>query len=220
MTDELIKEEELREEHDHDDCDCGCHDHDHHDHEHHHHHHDDDCGCGHDHEHEHHHHEECCHGHHHHHHDDDCDCGNEGHEHHHHHHHDDDCDCGCHDHDHEHHHHHHDHSNIEVSTHEDAVIATVKMSLGTDKDAAKVQLKSFMTAVGAEAEAAGGMVGHIKFFFKESAGEMYSMTDPEDEIQIKQSALPEYSAEGVCIIVGIEPEELEDIVKLHYPGAV
>ncbi len=180
MTDELIKEEELREEHDHE-------------HHYHHHHHDDDCDCGcHDHDHEHHHH--------------------------HHHHHDDDCDCGCHDHDHE--HHHHDHSNIEVSTHEDAVIATVKMSLGTDKDAAKVQLKSFMTAVGAEAEAAGGMVGHIKFFFKESAGEMYSMTDPEDEIQIKQAALPEYSAEGVCIIVGIEPEELEDIVKLHYPGAV
>ena len=100
------------------------------------------------------------------------------------------------------------------------MIATVKMALGTDKDAAKVQLKSFMTAVGAEAEAAGGMVGHIKFFFRESAGEMYSMTDPEDEIQIKQAALPEYSAEGVCIIVGIKPEDLEEIVKLHYPGAV
>ena len=185
MSDELIKEEELHEEHDHDDEE----------HDHHHHH---------DHDHE-------------------------GHEHHHHHHHDDDCDCGCHDHDHEHHHHHdhdhdhghhHEHSNIEISTHEDATIATVKMALGTDKDAAKVQLKSFMTAVGAEAEAEGGMVGHIKFFLKESVGEMFSMTDPEDEIQIKPAALPEYTAEGVCIIVGISPDALEDIVKLHYPGAV
>ena len=191
MSDELIKEEELHEEHDHD--------HEEHDHEGHHH----------DHDHEGHEH------HHHHHHDDDCDCG---HEHHHHHHHDDDCDCG-HDHDHE-HHHHHEHSNIEISTHEDATIATVKMALGTDKDAAKVQLKSFMTAVGAEAEAEGGMVGHIKFFLKESVGEMFSMTDPEDEIQIKPAALPEYTAEGVCIVVGISPDALEDIVKLHYPGAI
>ena len=176
MSDELIKEEELHEEHDHD--------HEEHDHEH-------------DHE----------------------ERDHEGHEHHHHHHHDDDCDCGCHDHDHE-HHHHHEHSNIEISTHEDATIATVKMALGTDKDAAKVQLKSFMTAVGAEAEAEGGMVGHIKFFLKESVGEMFSMTDPEDEIQIKPAALPEYTAEGVCIVVGISPDALEDIVKLHYPGAV
>ena len=109
---------------------------------------------------------------------------------------------------------------MEISTHEDATIATVKMTLGTDKDAAKVQLKSFMTAVGAETEAAGGMVGHIKFFFKESSGQMYSMTDVEDEIQIKDAALPEYSAEGVCIVVGISPDTLEDIVKLHYPGAI
>ena len=218
MSDELIKEEELHEEHDHDheehDHEGHHHDHDHEGHEHHHHHHhDDDCDCGcHDHDHDDDDDDDEEHDHHHHHHDHD-------HEHHHHHHHDDDCDCGCHDHDHE-HHHHHEHSNIEISTHEDATIATVKMALGTDKDAAKVQLKSFMTAVGAEAEAEGGMVGHIKFFLKESVGEMFSMTDPEDEIQIKDAALPEYSAEGVCIVVGISPETLEDIVKLHYPGAL
>ena len=218
MSDELIKEEELHEEHDHDheEHDHEGHEGHHHDHDHehhHHHHHDDDCDCGcHDHDHDDDDDDDEEHDHHHHHHDHD-------HEHHHHHHHDDDCDCGCHDHDHE-HHHHHEHSNIEISTHEDATIATVKMALGTDKDAAKVQLKSFMTAVGAEAEAEGGMVGHIKFFLKESVGEMFSMTDPEDEIQIKPAALPEYTAEGVCIVVGISPDALEDIVKLHYPGAV
>ena len=200
MSDELKKETACCEEHDHEK----------HDHE-------EDCCCGHHHGHGHHHE----HGHHeehehHHEHGEECGCGH----HHHHHEHGEHCGCG-HDHDHEgHEHHHHEHSNIEVTSHEDATIATVKMTLGTDKEAAKVQLKSFMTAVGAEAEAAGGMVGHIKFFFKESAGQMYSMTDPEDEIQIKDAALPEYSAEGVCIVVGISPDALEDIVKLHYPGAV
>ena len=173
-----------------------------HDHEEH------ECGC------DHHHHE------HHHEHGEECGCGHHHDHHHHEHHHDHGEHCGCgHDH-HDHEHHHHDHGNVEISTHEDATIATVKMALGTDKDAARVQLKSFMTAVGAETEAAGGMVGHIKFFFKESAGQMYSMTDPEDEIQIKDAALPEYSAEGVCIVVGISADTLEDIVKLHYPGAV
>ena len=95
----------------------------------------------------------------------------------------------------------------------------MKMSLGSDRDAALAQLKSFMRAVGEEAEAEGGMVGHIKFFFKESLGQMLSMTDL-DEIQTKPAAATEYTAEGVAIIVNLDPEKLEDIVKLHYPGAV
>lgn len=179
--------------------------------------HEEECCCGHDHDHEHHHHD---HEHEHeHHHDHD-------HEHHHHHDHDEDCDCGCHDHEHHHHHHDHDHEHhhhhdekIEVTTHEDATIATIKIALGSDKDAALVQLKSFMRAVGEEAEAEGGMVGHIKFFLKESHGEMLSMTDL-DEIQIKPAAVPEYTAEGVAIIVNLDPDKLEDIVRLHYPGAI
>ena len=163
----------------------------------------------HDHEHHHHDHE----GHEHHHHDDDCGCGCHDHDHGHHHHHD-------HDHEgHEHHHHHHEDEKIEVTTHESSTIATIRMSLGSDKDAALVTLKSFMRAVGEEAEAAGGMVGHIKFFLKESHGEMLSMTDL-DEIQVKPSANPEYTAEGVAIIVNLDPDVLEDIVRLHYPGAV
>ena len=93
------------------------------------------------------------------------------------------------------------------------------MSLGTDADAAKAQLKSFMRAVAEESEAAGGMIGHIKFFLKESRGEMLSMTDL-DEIQTKPAAAMEYTAEGVAIIMNLAPDHLEEIVKLHYPGAV
>ena len=189
MTDELNNK--VYEEHEH-------HDHEH-EHHHHHHDHDDDCCCGHDHEHEHHHH--------HHDHDDDCCCGHDHHDHDHHHHH----------HDHEHHHHHDE--KIEISTHEDAAIATVRMDLGTDRQAAENQLKNFMRAVAEGSEAAGGMVGHIKFFLKESQGRMLSMTDLE-EIQEKPAAAAEFTAEGVAIILSIDPEDLEEIVKLHYPGAV
>ena len=181
-----------------------------HEHHHHHHDHDEECGCGHhhhhhhdDHEHEDHDHECGC-GHHHHNHDHD----HEGH----HHHHD-------HDHDHHDHEHHHHDEKIEISTHEDATIATVRMALGADRQAAEAQLKSFMRAVAEESEAAGGMVGHIKFFLKESQGQMLSMTDLE-EIQVKPAAAAEYTAEGVCIILEIDPDDLAEIVKLHYPGAV
>ena len=206
-------EHEHHHHHDHDEeCCCGHHHHHHHDHDH-------EDHLDHDHEHEENDHEgECCHGHghHHHHHDYDdedheCGCG------HHHHHHDHDHE-GHHHHDHDHEHHHHD-EKIEISTHEDATIATVRMSLGTDRQAAEAQLKSFMRAVAEESEAAGGMVGHIKFFLKESQGQMLSMTDLE-EIQVKPAAAAEFTAEGVCIILEIDPDDLAEIVKLHYPGAV
>ena len=169
-------------------------DHDHEgEHEHHHHHHDhgEECGCGH---------------HHHHHHDDEHDHDHEGRHHHH-------------DHDHHDHEHHQHDEKIEISTHEDATIATVRMSLGTDRQAAEAQLKSFMRAVAEESEAAGGMVGHIKFFLKESQGQMLSMTDLE-EIQVKPASAAEFTAEGVAIILSIDPDDLAEIVKLHYPGAV
>ena len=47
----------------------------------------------------------------------------------------------------------------------------------------------------------------------------FAMTDLE-EIQEKPAAAAEFTAEGVAIILSIDPEDLEEIVKLHYPGAV
>ncbi len=133
--------------------------------------------------------------------------------------HDEGCCCDGHDHGHSDGHTHHDHDSIEISTHENSVIASVKMDLGREKHYASVLLKSFMTAVAEEAEAAGGMIGHIKFYLKESTGEFFSMTEPNGCIQTRNISLPEYSAEGVCIVIGIEPYALESIVKLHYPDA-
>ena len=164
----------------------------HHDHDHHHEH-DEHCGCGHDH-HEHHHE-----------HDEHCGCGHDHHEHEHHH-----------DHDHEHHHH---HENIEITTHEDSVTASVRIAFREERAEAEVLLRSFMRAVAEETEALGGTIGHIKFYLKESTGSMFSMTDTE-EIQKKDALRTEIRAEGVAIVLGLEPEQLEEIVAAHYPGAV
>ena len=137
-----------------------------------------------------------------------CGCGHEHHEHHHDHDH--------HGHDHEHHHH---HENIEITTHEASVTASVRIVFREELSEAEVLLKSFMRAVAEETEALGGTIGHIKFFLKESRGSMFSMTDTE-EIQKKDAARTEIRAEGVAIVLGLEPEQLEDIVAAHYPGAV
>ena len=133
------------------------------------------------------------------------------HDHDHHHEHDEHC-----DHDHEHHHH---HENIEITTHEDSVTASVRIAFREERAEAEVLLRSFMRAVAEETEALGGTIGHIKFFLKESTGSMFSMTDTE-EIQKKDALRTEIRAEGVAIVLGLEPEQLEEIVAAHYPGAV
>ena len=106
---ELLKVEEVAQEHHHDhhhdqECDdpeCECHDHHHdHDHDHEHHDHDHDHEHHHDHDHDHEHHHDHDHDHEHHH----------DHDHEHHHNHGEECsdpDCHCHDHHHDHDHDHH-----------------------------------------------------------------------------------------------------------------
>lgn len=124
-----------------------------------------------------------------------------------------------HDHGHDHEHHHHHHENIEITTHEDAVIASVRMALPGSREEAETVLKSFMRAVAEETEGLGGTIGHIKFFLKECSGAMYSMTDTED-IQKKTAPGRSFSAEGVAIVLGLTKEQLEETVAVHYPGAV
>ena len=159
-------------------------------------------------------HGECCCGHEHHdgHEEHGC-CGHDHHDH-------DEHGCCGHEHHHDHeHHHHHRHENIEITTHEDSVTASVKITFREDRDRAEVLLRSFMRAVAEETEALGGTIGHIKFFLKESRGSMFSMTDTE-EIQKKNATYTELRAEGVAIVLGLTPEQLEEIVAVHYPGAV
>ncbi len=129
--------------------------------------------------------------------------------------------CGHeHHHDHDGHgHHHHHHENVEITTHEDSVTASVRITFREERAQAEVLLRSFMRAVAEETEALGGTIGHIKFFLKESRGSMFSMTDTE-EIQKKEAQTTEVRAEGVAIVLGLAPEQLEEIVAVHYPGAV
>jgi hypothetical protein len=142
-----------------------------------------------------------------------------GHEHHHDH---DEHGCCGHEHHHDHDghgHHHHHHENVEITTHEDSVTASVRITFREERAQAEVLLRSFMRAVAEETEALGGTIGHIKFFLKESRGSMFSMTDTE-EIQKKEAQTTEVRAEGVAIVLGLAPEQLEEIVAVHYPGAV
>ena len=99
------------------------------------------------------------------------------------------------------------------------MIASVKITFREERSVAETLLKSFMRAVAEETEALGGTIGHIKFFLKETNGSMFSMTDTE-EIQKKDAPHTEIRAEGAAIVLGVTPEQLEDIVAAHYPGAV
>lgn len=139
-----------------------------------------------------------------------------GHEHHHHEHeHDHEHRHGYeHEHDHE---HHHDHdAPIEITTHENAVIGTVRIRIPGSYEEALEDLKARMAETADEVEAAGGMVGHIKAFAREeSRTAMVSIPEPGD-VQIKNGSDPGLRCEIANIVFGIDTEVLERILKNHY----
>ena len=129
------------------------------------------------------------------------------HEYHHEHHHD-------HEHDHE---HHHDHEGpIEITTHEEALIGTVRIRIPGSYEAALEDLKTRMAQTADEVEAAGGMVGHIKAFTREETRTaMISIPEPGD-VQVKEGSDPGLHCEIANIVFGIDEETLESILKNHY----
>lgn len=119
---------------------------------------------------------------------------------------------------HEHHHHHeHDHDlPIEITTHEEAVIGTVRIRIPGSYEEALEDLKTRMAETAEEVEAAGGMVGHIKAFAREEARTaMISIPEPGD-VQIKNGSDPGVRCEIANIVFGIDEEELEHILEKHY----
>ena len=138
-----------------------------------------------------------------------------GHEHVHHHDHDHEHE-HRHEHDHEHHHDHGHDSPIEITTHEEAVIGTVRVRIPGSYEEALEDLKTRMAQTADEVEAAGGMVGHIKAFAREEARTaMVSIPEPGD-VQIKSGTDPGLRCEVANIVFGIEKEELESILENHY----
>ena len=161
-------------------------DHKHHEHE------TDTHDCGHDH----------CHQ------EKECDCAN-GHHHEHHHE-------NHHEHHHEHHHEEHEQDScplVHVTTHDVAIVGTVKCIIKETYDDALDELQSCMKNVASAVEDAGGLIGHIKAFAKEDAKScMISVTDGDD-IQRKNNIGRGVFVENACIVFGICPEELEKILR-------
>ena len=137
----------------------------------------------------------------------------EHHDHEHHHEH-------AHHHEHEHvHHHEHDHdhgSPIEITTHENAVIGTVRIRIPGSYDTALEDLRTRMDQTAREVEESGGMVGHIKAFAREETRTaMVSIPEPGD-IQTKEGSDPGLHCEIANIVFGIDEETLEHILEKHY----
>ena len=123
-----------------------------------------------------------------------------------------------HHHEHEHGHpHEHDHgSPIEITTHENAVIGTVRIRIPGSYDTALEDLRTRMDQTAREVEESGGMVGHIKAFAREETRTaMVSIPEPGD-IQTKEGSDPGLHCEIANIVFGIDEETLEHILEKHY----
>ena len=128
------------------------------------------------------------------------------------------------DEDHEHHHeheHHHDHEHgtpegIEISTHEGAVIGTVRVSIPGEYEAATALLRDRMAAEASDIEAEGGFIGHVKAFAREERQScMISITEGGD-IQRKESCMPQIHVEHAAIVFGVREERLRVILAKHF----
>lgn len=120
------------------------------------------------------------------------------------------------EHHHEHHHEEHEQNNcpfVHVTTHDVAIVGTVKCIIDATYDDALDELQNCMKNVASAVETAGGLIGHIKAYAKEDAKScMISVTDGED-IQRKNSIDRGVFVENACIVFGICPEELDKILR-------
>ena len=171
-------------------CEGGHHGHNHDEHGRHEH--------GHD---EHDHHE---HGHH--------DHGHHDHDHHDHGHHDHD------HHDHDHHDHEHDHGvpSLEMSSHEQAVIATVRCVIPGEYGEAVDALKDAMRKTAAEIEDNGGLIGHVKAFAREENRSCMISIPEADDVQVREAVSPSVHVECANIVFSLTADRLEAIVRTHF----
>ena len=134
-----------------------------------------------------------------------------------------------HDHEHEHSHdHHHEHENalqltwaditLSSHTHDQASVVSAAIKVREEGNTTFEALIGALRSIAVAAEAAGGIVGHIKGFAR--TGEAFvhaSCTDANQPPQFEGDAAfalgPESQVELVAIVMLIELEELEHIVE-------
>ena len=127
----------------------------------------------------------------------------------------------CHDHDHEHHHdhdHEHDHGvpSLEISFHDEAVIATVRCIVPGAYEEAVQALQEAMKKTAAAIEDHGGLIGHVKAFAREENRSCMISIPEADDVQIKEAAAPCVHVECANIVFGLTDEALEGIVREHF----
>lgn len=143
-------------------------------------------------------------------------------EHQHHHHPDEKCECGCHDGHHDHHDHsdhshqseqlHHDTLPITVKTHDSSLVGSYRLTIEACFEDAQAILDEALKKIAAEITALGGIIGHIKANLT-AAGRscMISITEAESDSRYTDSRCCQ--AEGVAIVFGILPEQLDAILN-------
>lgn len=144
---------------------------------------------------------------------------NSEHQHHHHHHHDEKCECGCHDGHHDHfepshqsEQHHHAALPITVKTHDTSLVGSYRLTIEACFEDAQTILDEALKKIAAEVTALGGIIGHIKANLT-AAGRscMISITEVESDCHYTDSR--RCQAEGVAIVFGILPEQLDAILN-------
>jgi len=134
------------------------------------------------------------------------------------------CGCGCH---HE-HHDHHNHSGhihhlephhqapqpITVKTHDNSLVGSYRLTIAAGFEEANTILDEALKKIAAEITALGGIIGHIKANLT-AAGRSCMISITEDESDQHYSDSHCCQAEGVAIVFGILPVQLETILNAN-----
>ena len=128
-----------------------------------------------------------------------------------------------HDHDHEHHHdhdHEHDHGHeapsLEISHHENALIATLRIVIPGEYEQALAILQDAMQKTAEEIEQQDGLIGHIKAFVTEENRSCMISIPEADDVQIKNAEAPSVHVECANIVFGLTDGQLESLVRSHF----
>lgn len=123
---------------------------------------------------------------------------------------------------HPHHHHHGSHHSedsfplLEISTHQKAVIGTIKCRIPGSYEKGIEALKKILTDIAREIENLGGIIGHLKAFVREENRScMFSITEADD-IQLKEGRSDALYVEVANIAFGISETHMEDILKKYF----
>ena len=136
------------------------------------------------------------------------------------HHHDENC--GCHHEQHDHHlHSGHSHQPepdhqapqpITVKTHDTSLVGSYRLTIAASFEEADTILDQALTKIAAEITALGGIIGHIKANLTAADRScMISITEDESDHHYSDSHCCQ--AEGVAIVFGIIPEQLDAILN-------